>query len=170
MAFHLSFLCLGGSLRGQVISSSCRLHLVMFSPWGLFLFFHPLFRPSVPAELVCSSWDQSHWSNCMELGFLTVSVNQFWVCYASLPPPASSFSMNLIRSKTKGFYLNSLKFGVYFKTDSFFLLKLWNYLLFTALPHKALDPTVLNFKDIWNLEMDLHFTAFLVLIGPKKRK
>lgn len=56
--------------------------------------------------------------------------------------------MNLIRSKTKGFYLDSLKFGLYFRTGSSFLLKLQNYLLFLALPYKAIDPTVLNFKDI----------------------
>lgn len=144
---------------------------VTFSPQCLFLFFHPLLRlrMSVPAELLHSSWDQSHWNNWTELDFLTVSLNWFWFG-ASLPSPVSSFPINLIRSKTKGFYLNSLKFGVYFVIESFFMLKLWNYLLFIALPYTAIDPIVLNFNDSWNLEMHLHFIGFLGFSSLKKEK
>lgn len=137
----------------------------MFSPQCLFLFFHPLLRLSVPAELL-HSWYQSHWNKWTEFDFLTVSLNWFWFG-ASLPSPMSSFSINLIRSKAKGFYLNSLKFGVYFITESFFMLKLWND-LFIALPYKAIDPIVLNFNNIWNLEMYLHFIGFLGFSSLKK--
>lgn len=54
--------------------------------------------------------------------------------------------------------------------ESFFLLKLQSYFIFIVLPYKAIDPIVLNFKDVWDLEMDLHFTAFLCLRAPKKKE
>lgn len=125
VAFHLSFLCLGGSQRGQVVSSLCRLHPSdVLSPVSL-----PVFPSTAETENVCPCRTASFFLRSVTLKQLNRvrlfnCVSQLVLVWCFSPVTCELISMNLIRSKTKGFYLNSLKFGVYFVTESFFMLKL----------------------------------------------
>lgn len=123
MAFHLSFCCLGGSWRGQVISSWYRLHPSnVLSPESL-----PLF-PST-AQTVCPSRTASFFLRSVTLKQLNRirvfnCVSQLvWVCWCFFPI-THELIFHSFNQKTKDFYLNSPKFGMYFITESFFMLKL----------------------------------------------